>query len=79
MKYFMHGVDKNAIDDSLRNIKELNFDAVVASFHRETIETALKYGLELYVSSGTYSIADGFEDDRYLCKDIHGNSQIWFG
>ncbi|MGI5900606.1 MAG: hypothetical protein ACOX8S_11930 [Christensenellales bacterium] len=78
MKYFMHGVDKNAICESMGRLKELNFDAVVTSFNQETIDSALEHGLEPYVFSGTYSMTEAFKDDRYLCEDINGNPQIWF-
>lgn len=79
MKYFMHGVDKNAVEDSFRILQERNFDAVVVSFDQDMIDMAQEYGLEPYVFSGTYSVTEEFNDDRYLCEDVHGNKHIWFG
>jgi len=75
----MHGVDKNSLEESFRILKERNFDAVVVSFDEEMIDLAQKYGLEAYVFSGTYSVSEEFDDDRYLCEDIYGIKHIWFG
>lgn len=75
----MHGVDKNAIEDSFKILRERNFDAVVIPFKQEMIDMALEYGLEPYVFSGTYSVTEEFNDDKYFCEDIHGNKHIWFG
>jgi hypothetical protein len=79
LKYFMHGVDKDAIEESFGILQERNFDAVVVPFDQGMIDMAQEYGLEPYVFSGTYSIAEEFNDDRYLSEDVYGNKHIWFG